>query len=220
MQRGYSRECDWWSVGVIMFEMLVGYPPFCSETPQETYRKIMNFKETLRFPEDALLSPEAQDLIERYGGATQLLWHAQRERERERERERDASDSAVSRLTLYILLATRLLDGQHTRLGANSVEDIKAHPFFAGINWDEIRQAPAPVVPHLISPTDTTHFEEYEEEEESDDDDETHDRAFTGDEHHRPTRRLSAVDLPFIGYTFKSFDAVKARFETINLGNS
>ena len=41
-QKGYSKECDWWSVGVIMFEMLVGYPPFCSETQRETYHKIIN----------------------------------------------------------------------------------------------------------------------------------------------------------------------------------
>jgi len=57
--------CDWWSVGVIMFEMLVGYPPFCSETPQETYRKIINWKHTLRFPEDCQVSREARDLIEK-----------------------------------------------------------------------------------------------------------------------------------------------------------
>jgi serine/threonine protein kinase len=38
LKEGYNEVCDWWSVGVIMFEMLVGYPPFCSETAQETYR--------------------------------------------------------------------------------------------------------------------------------------------------------------------------------------
>lgn len=30
---GYTDTVDWWSVGVILFEMLVGYPPFFSETP-------------------------------------------------------------------------------------------------------------------------------------------------------------------------------------------
>ena len=35
-QTGYDQTCDWWSLGVICFEMLIGYPPFCSETPQVT----------------------------------------------------------------------------------------------------------------------------------------------------------------------------------------
>ena len=35
-----DRTCDWWSLGVIMFEMLIGYPPFCSDSPQETYKKV------------------------------------------------------------------------------------------------------------------------------------------------------------------------------------
>lgn len=119
-------------------------------------------------------------------------------------------------INVAVSLCSRLLDDQHLRLGANSVEDIKAHPFFTGINWDEIRRSPAPVVPFLSSPTDTAHFEEYEEEPEVEPDTESFDRTYTGDEHHRPTRRLNAIDIPFIGYTFKSFDAVKARFETIS----
>ncbi|PRP84081.1 hypothetical protein PROFUN_04072 [Planoprotostelium fungivorum] len=65
LKDGYTELCDWWSVGVIMFEMLVGYPPFCSDTPPETYRKIINYKHTLRFPEDVHLSDEAKDLIYR-----------------------------------------------------------------------------------------------------------------------------------------------------------
>lgn len=49
-----------------MFECLVGYPPFCSETPHETYKKIMNWREFLFIPEECNLSREAEDLIRRF----------------------------------------------------------------------------------------------------------------------------------------------------------
>ncbi|KAF9331968.1 Serine/threonine-protein kinase [Podila minutissima] len=65
LQQGYGQECDWWSLGAIMFECLVGYPPFCSENAHETYRKIMNWRDQLYFPEDVHLTPDAEDLIRR-----------------------------------------------------------------------------------------------------------------------------------------------------------
>ncbi|XP_066927584.1 serine/threonine-protein kinase 38-like isoform X2 [Clytia hemisphaerica] len=62
-QSGYEKSCDWWSLGVIMFEMLIGYPPFCSETPQETYRKVMNWRETLVFPVEMPITNTSKNLI-------------------------------------------------------------------------------------------------------------------------------------------------------------
>lgn len=65
-QRGYGKECDWWSLGAIMYECLVGYPPFCSENAHDTYRKIINWQEHLYIPDDVHLSREAEDLIRRW----------------------------------------------------------------------------------------------------------------------------------------------------------
>ncbi|CAJ0574879.1 unnamed protein product, partial [Mesorhabditis spiculigera] len=63
---GYTKSCDWWSLGVIMYEMLIGYPPFCSETPQETYRKVVNWQQTLVFPPEMPISVEARATIKRF----------------------------------------------------------------------------------------------------------------------------------------------------------
>ncbi|CAH9051209.1 unnamed protein product [Cuscuta epithymum] len=63
LKKGYGMECDWWSLGAIMYEMLVGYPPFYSDEPMSTCRKIVNWKSHLKFPEEAKLSPEAKDFI-------------------------------------------------------------------------------------------------------------------------------------------------------------
>ncbi|KAG5390320.1 hypothetical protein IGI04_031861 [Brassica rapa subsp. trilocularis] len=63
LKKGYGMECDWWSLGAIMYEMLVGFPPFYSDDPMTTCRKIVNWRNYLKFPEEARLSPEAKDLI-------------------------------------------------------------------------------------------------------------------------------------------------------------
>lgn len=63
LRTGYTQLCDWWSVGVILFEMLVGQPPFLAQTPLETQMKVINWQTSLHIPPQAKLSPEASDLI-------------------------------------------------------------------------------------------------------------------------------------------------------------
>lgn len=61
--QGYGKECDWWSLGAIFFECLVGYAPFCSENPVDTYKKIIDWPNYLFFPEEVFISVEGEDLI-------------------------------------------------------------------------------------------------------------------------------------------------------------
>ncbi|KAK1865787.1 hypothetical protein I4F81_008310 [Pyropia yezoensis] len=63
LKRGYNKECDYWSLGVVLFEMLVGYPPFYAEDAVKTCRKILNWQDTLRFPAEAKVSWAAKTLI-------------------------------------------------------------------------------------------------------------------------------------------------------------
>lgn len=62
---GYTETVDWWSLGVILYEMIMGYPPFFSETPAITCQKITQWRRTLIFPKDAVMSEDAEDLIRR-----------------------------------------------------------------------------------------------------------------------------------------------------------
>ncbi|KAI9283475.1 serine/threonine-protein kinase orb6 [Umbelopsis sp. AD052] len=161
LQQGYGQECDWWSLGTIMFECLCGYPPFCSENPHETYRKIINWRETLYFPDDQPLSREAEDLIR------------------------------------------RLICNPDQRLGRNGADEIKAHPFFYGVNWDKIRSLPAPHVPQLRSITDTSYFPTEDLEAVPD--------AVDAMNHTYGQDNSEQKDLAFVGYTFKRFDYLLTR---------
>ncbi|XP_064025135.1 citron Rho-interacting kinase isoform X4 [Pogoniulus pusillus] len=60
----YGPECDWWSLGVIAYEMIYGKTPFAEGTSAKTFNNIMNFQRFLKFPEDVKVSREFLDLIQ------------------------------------------------------------------------------------------------------------------------------------------------------------
>ena len=142
---GYGKEIDWWSLGVIFYEMLVGYAPFCSKHTNEVCFKVLHFENYLQFPEQVKISNLAKDLI------------------------------------------FKLLTYSDMRLGKNGSEEIKAHPFFKGINWKKIREMKPPFIPNLKSDSDVKYFEKFEQVQ-----------PFYPDNSIKKRK-----DAEFIGYTYK-----------------
>jgi len=94
---GYTKTVDWWTLGVLLYEMLTGLPPFYDENTNEMYRKIL--QEPLHFPGPEIVPAAAKDLLQ------------------------------------------KLLDrNPERRLGAGGAAEIKAHHFFAGIDWRKLLQ--------------------------------------------------------------------------------
>lgn len=118
MNLGHGKAVDWWSLGILLYELTVGIPPFYSQNVNEMYRKIQ--EAPLLFPPN--LSAHCKDLIK------QLL-------------ERDPS--------------------QRLGAGPNDFADIRAHAFFARLDWDALyrKEVDPPYKPNVRSETDTSNFD-------------------------------------------------------------
>ncbi|XP_051651480.1 microtubule-associated serine/threonine-protein kinase 2 isoform X4 [Manacus candei] len=62
LRQGYGKPVDWWAMGIILYEFLVGCVPFFGDTPEELFGQVIS--DEIAWPEgDDALPPDAQDLI-------------------------------------------------------------------------------------------------------------------------------------------------------------
>jgi len=59
--QGHGAEVDWWSFGILMYELLYGFTPFKGAKRDATFENIL--KKPLQFPPKPTVSPQCQDLI-------------------------------------------------------------------------------------------------------------------------------------------------------------
>uniref|UniRef100_UPI003AAB1733 ribosomal protein S6 kinase alpha-5 isoform X5 n=1 Tax=Centroberyx gerrardi TaxID=166262 RepID=UPI003AAB1733 len=120
-ESGHDKAVDWWSLGVLMYELLTGGSPFTVDGDENSHTDIAKriSKKDPPFPKD--MGPLAKDLIQRL-----------------------------------------LIKDPKKRLGSgpNGAENVKKHPFYQKINWEDLaaKKVPAPFKPVIRDELDVSNF--------------------------------------------------------------
>uniref|UniRef100_A0A8C7WEE5 cGMP-dependent protein kinase n=1 Tax=Oncorhynchus mykiss TaxID=8022 RepID=A0A8C7WEE5_ONCMY len=127
LNKGHDISADYWSLGILMFELLTGSPPFSGPDPMKTYNIILRGIDMIEFPKK--ITKNAANLIKKL-----------------------------------------CRDNPSERLGnlKNGVKDIQKHKWFEGFNWEGLRKGTLtpPIIPNVISPMDTSNFDNFPEDKE------------------------------------------------------
>ncbi|RPB13285.1 kinase-like protein [Morchella conica CCBAS932] len=145
----YDGRCDWWSLGVIIYECLFGFTPFYADDSNEIKANVLKWSSNLDLQKNPPLSPEVESLISslicekecRLGMTT--YW-----------------ENDIQALPYSSVTRRRLSNSPHF-VFPNDSDDIKAHPFFSPINWKTLHRQVPPFIPEgLQNGEDTKYFSE------------------------------------------------------------
>ena len=159
---GYSYTCavDWWSLGVIMYECLVGYTPFYADDPVTTCRKILKWRQTLEVRlfgvtvsvgRLVVFSPLDHLTWSKFLSLTLLLnlpFFSQRHQ--------IPGEVRAKLSTECVDFLSCLLAGPESRIGSradggpefeNGFAQVVRHPWFDGFDWDNLAGMEGPLLP-------------------------------------------------------------------------
>ncbi|KAF2997623.1 hypothetical protein E8E13_004307 [Curvularia kusanoi] len=148
----YDGRCDWWSIGIILYECLYGFTPFFQDNRQKTKERIVEHKRHLRFPNEQRFARPNIDrvpLMPVTRNAIELIMRLLDDRQvrlscrRYRENDWVLRDRAISARRYRGLKPTGHI------VFPNDAEDIKSHPFFRHIQWSTLHLTRPPFVPRV-----------------------------------------------------------------------
>ncbi|CAK7349551.1 unnamed protein product [Dovyalis caffra] len=145
---GHGTTADWWSVGVVLFELIVGIPPFNAEHPQVPLLPDCPYAELASIYMADMGQGWLQNCFKHLIIFDNILnrnipWPRVPE-----EMSPEAQD----------LIDRLLTEDPHQRLGAGGASEVKQHVFFKDINWDTLARQKAAFVPSSESALDTSYF--------------------------------------------------------------
>lgn len=162
--RWYDGRCDWWSLGIIVYECLYGHTPFCRENRETTKATILLHEQSLAFdypnPRDKYgqrreITGVVQDLVVR------LL---QEPEVRLSSRHYLNNDYISVGQGMWAQADKNARDYAGRHVYGDDAHDIKEHDFFQGVPWDYLHLMPAPWMPTFKMDDDITRWFDSEEE--------------------------------------------------------